>query len=311
MTGHGVLPIWFALGIGLVLVALVIFVLDSREQELVRRIRGLGTDDNGPARRGRDTIVLVLGAAGRLGEALRGRLLSEKDAADLERTLAASGYEPRRVLPLFMTAKVLCLFLIPILTFAVLSFAGYHGNQRLYGAAVAIPVGMMAPNWCVSFLRKSFIKSLRTGLPDALDLFVVCAEAGLGLEMAIDRVAREMQGFNRPIASELAMLGHELRILPDRKTALSNLAERTRFEGLKRLSATLAQTLQYGTPLGQGLRVLSAEMRRERVIKAEERAVRLPTLLTIPMIMFILPCLFIVLIGPAVLQMMESMGDSQ
>jgi tight adherence protein C len=303
----GDFSLWLGLSLCLIILAAGVFLWDGRDYELARRVRNLAPEAD-PSRTRRPPSRAILGALQKLGEALRGRLLSEKDTKDLDRTLAASGYEPRRVLPLFVASKLLCLFAVPPFTFAVLSLAGFQRSMPLYGAMLSIVVGLMAPNWCVGFLRNSFLKSLRLGLPDALDLLVVCAEAGLGLEMAIDRVAGEMQKFNRPIAHELAALGYELRILPDRKAALSNMAERSQFEGLKRLAMTFGQTLQYGTPLAQGLRVLSAEMRRERVTKAEERAVRLPTLLIVPMILFILPCLFIVLLGPAALQLMSAFG---
>lgn len=302
-------PLWLGGAFGLLVLALFVFLWDARDYELVRRVRNLAPDTD-PSHKRLPPAHAIIDVLHRLGEGLRGRLLSEKDVKNLERTLAASGYEPRRVLPLFIISKLLSLFAVPPLTFAILSVAGLGGSKPLYGAMLSIIVGLMAPNWCVGFLRESFLRSLRIGLPDSLDLLVVCAEAGLGLEMAIDRVAGEMEKFNRPIASELAALGYELRILPDRKIALSNMAERSQFEGLKRLAVTFGQTLQYGTPLAQGLRVLSAEMRRERVIKAEERAVRLPTLLILPMILFILPCLFIVLIGPAALQLMSTFAGS-
>jgi tight adherence protein C len=115
---------------------------------------------------------------------------------------------------------------------------------------------------------------------------VVCAEAGLGLGSTVERVAEEMQKSNRPVAVEFSLFTHEMRIMPDRKIALANLAERTGQPALKRLAGTLAQTLKYGTPLSQGLRTLAAEMRDERMIQFEERASRLPALLVMPMIFF-------------------------
>jgi tight adherence protein C len=309
MDASGDFSLWLGSALGLVVLAALVFLWDAHDYELIRRVRNLVPEADKPQTRRQLSRSIIVDALSRLGEGLRGRLLSEKDAKDLGRTLASSGYGSRRVLPLFVASKLLCLFAVPPLVFGVLSLVDFQGSKPLYGAMLSVVIGLMAPNWCVGFLRNSFLKSLRIGLPDALDLLVVCAEAGLGLEMAIDRVAGEMQKFNRPIAAELAALGNELRILPDRKIALSNMAERSQFEGLKRLAATFGQTLQYGTPLAQGLRVLSAEMRRERVIKAEERAVRLPTLLILPMILFILPCLFIVLIGPAALQLMSTFGS--
>ena len=114
---------------------------------------------------------------------------------------------------------------------------------------------------------------------------------------------------NRPVGVEFSLLKQELRVLPDRSVALSNLAERAGQAALKRLAGTIAQTLKYGTPLSQGLRTLAAEMRNERMIQFEERASRLPALLVLPMILFILPCLFIILIGKSATQLMGALGN--
>ena len=166
----------------------------------------------------------------------------------------------------------------------------------------------MLPNWVIALIRRPYQRALRCGLPDALDLMVVCTEAGLGLESAIERVAQEMQQRNPPIGVEFSLLNHEMRVFPDRRIALTNLAERTGQAGLKRFAGTVGQTLKYGTPLSQGLRALAAEMRNERIIQFEERAGKLPAMLVLPMILFILPCLFIVLLGQPVTELMGSLG---
>jgi tight adherence protein C len=138
---------------------------------------------------------------------------------------------------------------------------------------------------------------------------VVCAEAGLGLGSTVERVAQEMKKSNRPIAVEFSLFTHEMRIMPDRRIALANLAERTGQPNLKRLAGTLSQTLKYGTPLAQGLRTLAAEMRNERMIQFEERAGKLPALLVMPMMMFILPCLFIILMGQPAAQLVGALAN--
>ena len=180
-------------------------------------------------------------------------------------------------------------------------------GKAVFGALV---VAIIGPNWIVGKLRKSFQEKLRRGLPDALDLMVVAAEAGLGLETAVDRVAREMVLHNRAISMELNIFVQELRLLPDRRVALERLADRNEVQGFKRMGATLAQTLRYGTPLAQALRVLSLDMRQERILRIEEKAMRLPALLIGPLILFILPALFIALIGPSVLELGRSFGGS-
>ena len=244
----------------------------------------------------------------RIGRSMRTKVLSTKDIADLQRSLAAAGHDPARGVPVFVGAKLLSLVLFPTCGFLYSVLSDYDLAGQAMAVALSLPVGMLAPNWAVGFLRRPYQKSLRRGIPDALDLMVVCAEAGLGLESAVERVAHELKLTNPPVGLEFSMLSHELRVLSDRRVALTNLGDRTGQAGFKRLAATLAQSLKYGTPLAQGLRVLSAEMRNERLIQYEERAARLPALLVLPMIMFILPCLFIVLIGPSIIQLSSFFG---
>jgi tight adherence protein C len=144
------------------------------------------------------------------------------------------------------------------------------------------------------------------GLPDALDLFVICTEAGLSLDAAVTRVGREIGGSCPELADELGLTAIELGFLPDRRDALLNLARRVAAPQVRGLVNTLVQTEKYGTPLAQSLRVLAAEFRDTRMMKAEEKAARLPAILTVPMIAFILPPLFVVLLGPAIVQVTKA-----
>jgi tight adherence protein C len=246
----------------------------------------------------------ALGPVRRLGEALRNSaIVSEKDAAVLQRSVAAAGLDPRVAVPALIGGKAVLLVVMPAaaLAFAVLAeLSTMQGSMLL---ALGLCSGIVLPNWILAALRRPFQNKLRTGLPDALDLMVVAAEAGLGLETAVDRVAREMGGSNAAIALEFSILVQELRMLPDRRLALERMGERTEMEGFRRLGATLSQTLRYGTPLAQALRVLAAEMRQERLLRMEEKAIRLPALLVGPLILFILPALFIALVGPSVLEL--------
>ncbi|MGK7862847.1 type II secretion system F family protein [Falsiroseomonas sp. E2-1-a4] len=238
-----------------------------------------------------------------LGEVLRNSaFVSEKDAAGFQRSVAAAGLDPRAAVPALIGAKAVLVVLLPA---GAVTYAAMAGVSTMNGAmlfALALCLGVVVPNWLVGMLRRPFQQRLRMGLPDGLDLLVVAAEAGLGLETAVDRVARELQGSNPAIALEFSILVQELRMLPDRRVALERMGERTEMEGFKRLGATLSQTLRYGTPLAQALRMLSAEMRTERMLRIEEKAIRLPALLVGPLILFILPALFIALVGPSVLE---------
>jgi tight adherence protein C len=251
----------------------------------------------------------LIGLMRRLGTVMRDKMLSARDSEALAKSLAAAGLEPSKAIPIFVGAKFSCLFAVPGLSYVGAVLGGYSsGRQALFVMFSLLPA-MMLPNWVIALIRRPYQRALRSGIPDALDLMVVCTEAGLGLESAIDRVAQEMRQTSRAVGVEFSMLNHEMRVFPDRKVALVNLGERTGQPGLKRFAGTVAQTLKYGTPLGQGLRTLAAEMRNERMIQFEERAGKLPALLVLPMMLFILPCLFIVLLGEPVYQLLGTLGS--
>uniref|UniRef100_UPI003B3ACC56 type II secretion system F family protein n=1 Tax=Sphingomonas sp. TaxID=28214 RepID=UPI003B3ACC56 len=140
---------------------------------------------------------------------------------------------------------------------------------------------------------------IRKALPDAIDLLVICAEAGLTVDAAFGRVARELGKGYPELADEMSLTAIELGFLTDRRAAFENLATRVDLPSVRSLVTTLIQTEKYGTPLASALRVLSAEFRHERTMHAEEKAARLPAVMTVPLIVFILPVLFIVILGPA------------
>jgi tight adherence protein C len=146
-------------------------------------------------------------------------------------------------------------------------------------------------------------------MPDALDLLVICAEAGLSLNQSIDEISRQMYLSNRNVADEFAMTAAEMQVLPDFGQALDNLVERTGLADLRSLTATLKQSLKFGTPLTESLRMIAAEMRATRHARIEARAARLPVLLAIPMMMFILPCVMMVVGTPVVLRIMDTFKD--
>ena len=141
--------------------------------------------------------------------------------------------------------------------------------------------------------------AIRKGLPDALDLLVICAEAGLTVDAAFSRVSRELGKAYPELGDEFALTSIELGFLTDRRLAFENLARRIDLDSVRGVVTTMIQTEKYGTPLASALRVLSAEFRNERMMRAEEKAARLPAIMTVPLILFILPVLFIVILGPA------------
>jgi tight adherence protein C len=196
---------------------------------------------------------------------------------------------------------------MPLLGWLMVERAEWPWALQLMGIAVASLAGMMLPDYAVQFLHKRHLQAVERGLPDALDMLVICSEAGLGLEPAIDRVGREIVRAHPNVAEELLHVAREMRVNADRRVALMNMGKRTGLASLRRLGVTLVQTLQYGTPLSQALRTLSAEMRQEALNRFEARAGRLPALLTVPMIVFILPCVFLVVGGPAIIHVFQAM----
>ncbi len=251
----------------------------------------------------------LLGIVRSVGQSIgRSRVFSQKDIKELEQAISAAGYNPRELVPVLIGAKILAMVLVPAIAYFLCLLRSVTQTHMLMFVVMSIPVGMLVPDWIIQFLRRPYIKAIKNGIPDALDLLVVCTEAGMGFESAVLRVSNEIGASNPAIALELVILSHELKVLPDRGQALMNFGERSGVEALKRLATILAQTLKYGTPLGQSMRAIAAELRRERMVALEEKAAQLPALLVLPLILFIMPSLFIILIGSSILRLMDSMS---
>lgn len=291
----------------LVLAAVLILRAIVREERVAERLlavqRSVGFAE---VRRKRSVRRAILDAVSSVGRTLAGSgLLSPKTVAELEQTLVAAGFRGDRALWLFIGAKLILFVSLPALAWFGLGWSGLAPSGRLVLTAAAAVVGLLLPDAIARRLRQRYLAELERGLPDALDMMVICAEAGLGIETAIDRVAQEIGAANRPVALEFGLTSSELKILADRRQALVNLSERTGLDSLRRFSTTLLQTIQYGTPLTLALRTLAAEMRQEALVRFEARAARLPVLLTMPMILFILPTVFLVIAGPAAISVLR------
>ncbi len=177
---------------------------------------------------------------------------------------------------------------------------------KLLISMLAVMAGAYFPDVMVKNAALKRQDKLRKGLPDGLDLMVICAEAGLSLDATLMRVSKEMEKSSPELADELSLTGLELGFLPERQKALKNLALRVDLSTVRGVANTLIQAERYGTPLANSLRIMSAESREERIMKAEEKAARLPAVLTVPMMIFILPPLIVVLLGRAVLKVMDT-----
>ena len=179
------------------------------------------------------------------------------------------------------------------------TFAAWTPLKRYGLVAITFVLSYKAPD---IYLKNKITKrsdAIRKGLPDALDLLVICAEAGLTVDAAFHRVAKELGRAYPELGDEFTLTAIELGFLTERRQAFENLATRVDLDAVRGVITTMIQTEKYGTPLASALRVLSGEFRNERMMRAEEKAARLPAIMTIPLILFILPTLFIVILGPA------------
>jgi tight adherence protein C len=172
--------------------------------------------------------------------------------------------------------------------------------------AISVGLGYKAADIYLQNLITKRTDAIRKGLPDALDLLVICAEAGLTVDSSFNRVAKELGRGYPELGDEFALTAIELGFLTERRMAFENLAYRVALDAVRGVVTTMIQTEKYGTPLASALRVLSAEFRNDRMMRAEEKAARLPAIMTVPLILFILPTLFIVILGPAAC----SIGDA-
>jgi tight adherence protein C len=194
--------------------------------------------------------------------------------------------------------------LFPIVAFFVAQFLGKSLADALIFTLVGVVIGIMGPRLVLSVLRWRFDAAVRLGTPDAIDLLVVCSEAGMGLESGLERVAQEMGQTNPAMARVLYGLLDDLRILPNRADAFEKFGSMS--EGLRRFGSMVSQSLQYGTPLSQALRGIAVDLRRERITKLEERAHKLGAKLTIPMVLFLLPAMFVILGGSSFLHLVSA-----
>jgi tight adherence protein C len=197
--------------------------------------------------------------------------------------------------------------ILPIAVGAIAGFMIYGSDmfpdwsdfKKFMVFAGAVGFAYKAPDIFVDNKISKRSAAIRKGLPDALDLLVICAEAGLTVDAAFARVAKELGRAYPELGDEFQLTSIELSFLTERRMAFENLSKRVKLDALKGVVTTMIQTEKYGTPLASALRVLSAEFRHERMMRAEEKAARLPAIMTVPLILFILPTLFVVILGPA------------
>jgi len=232
------------------------------------------------------------------------RFYAQENLEQLQTILRSSGLNHHRTLPIWIGVKTVSMFLFPVAAFLVSQLSGKSMGEVLIFTLIGMVIGIMGPRLILSVLRRRFDAAIRLGAPDTIDLLVVCSEAGMGLESGLERVAEEINETNPAMAGVLYELLDDLRILPNRSDAFEKFGARS--DGLRRFGTMISQSLQYGTPLSQALRSIAADLRRERITKLEEKAHKLGAKLTIPMVLFLLPAMFVILGGSPFLRLIHT-----
>jgi tight adherence protein C len=235
------------------------------------------------------------------------RFYAEENLEQLRAVLQSSGFNHHRTLPVWIGVKIVSMFLFPLLAFSTAQFLGKPPMEVLVFTLVGLVIGIVGPRLTLSVLKRRFDAAIRLGTPDMIDLLVVCSEAGMGLESGLQRVAEEMNESNSAMARVLHSLLDDLRILPSRSEAFEKLGSKS--EGLRRFGTMVSQSLQYGTPLSKALRTIADDLRRERITKLEERAHKLGAKLTVPMVLFLLPAMFVIMGGSPMLHLVRTFSS--
>ncbi len=225
------------------------------------------------------------------------------DVDQIKQTLIMAGLRSKKHITTYMFLSLALPIILTIGSFLIFEIfnIGENFEGRLLFSLVIGLISFFLPKFFIHNMIKSRQQSIRNAWSDTLDLVLICVESGMSLEMSLKRVAEEIGIQSIPLAEELNLTVAELSYLQDRRQALDNLAIRTGMDNIKSVTTSLIQAEKYGTPLGTALRVLSQENRDQRMSEAEKKAGSLPPKLTVPLIVFFLPVLFIIIMGPAII----------
>jgi tight adherence protein C len=227
-------------------------------------------------------------------------------ASRVQKMMIRAGYRSPEALMAMRGFKVL----FPILTLAVMYFSGAYRFNIVLVPIVALGLGYLIPDMWLSWRVSSRQHELRKALPDALDLLVICVEAGLGLDQALLRVSQDMRISHQALSEELQLVNMQMRVGKSRLDSLRELADRTGLPDIKALVAMLIQTERFGTSIAQSLRVFSDDMRLKRRQRAEEMSAKTSVKMVPPLVFFIFPALMVVILGPAIITMMRTLGPA-
>jgi tight adherence protein C len=242
-------------------------------------------------------------ALGRLMEIIQLKEEREKLKEKFEKADIKAG----NALIIYGIAKIISMFIAGTVAFyIVFEFTKLEYMFKVLIVIASSLLGSFVVDIVLNLLVRARQERILNAFPNALDLMVICAEAGLSLTATIQRVAREISQISPDLGYELALLSIELNMLPDRRKALQNFGNRLTSEYFRSIVSNIAQAEQYGTPIAETMRVVAEEFRSNRLLVAEEKAGRLPALLSLPMMIFIFPCIYLIVMGPAILKVMQS-----
>lgn len=279
----------------------------SRVKLLQERRKALKEEISAPRRRRKQQREETVNFMRRVVQRLQ--LIQKGHIAELSSKLVSAGMRSKDAIYIFAFFRlVLPVIFTTLAVFYLLFNIGEVKTHYWLLPLVCVYIGYRLPDFYIDYKRKKRYQLIQRSLADTLDLLMICAEAGLSLAQGLERVSRELKNAYPEMADELALTSLELSFQPDRHKTLNGLAQRVQLPEVKGIVNVLIQTEKYGTPISQALRTLSAEFRTQRMLRAEQKAARLPAIMTVPMIVFILPTLFIVVIAPAILSLLSTTG---
>lgn len=273
-----------------------------RPKEAIERVTGVGVAAEEPAPTHPSLVFRDL--LTKLGQTLP---QSPKDATVIQKRLIRAGIRGRNAIVLLYGWKVLLGIALPVLMIFLTSRSDADPSNKFLAIAASAGIGFFGPNEFINIKARRRQKQVRRGLPNALDLMVVCVESGLGLDQAILQVAKELEHAHPEISEEYALVNFELKAGKRRSEALRNMAERTAVDDLKKLVAVLIQADRFGTGVAQSLRGHADYMRVQARQTAEEKAAKLGVKLVFPIFFCILPSLFVVTVGPVVVKIIREL----
>ena len=282
----------------------VLYIVSAMSSPLRRRLQASSGQPAG--------AVALTAKLNRAMEPLAPYVLPKKDweRNKIRERLVHAGIRSANALTSFYMIKAILAIVLPV-TVILLAPLFPHAtmNQVIFAGTFAGFIGVSAPNLVLERMKLRRMKRIRNGFPDALDLLVVCSEAGLGLNAAIERVARELDATHPDLADELGLVNAETRVGVDRLEALRNLASRTGLEDIRGLVALLTQSLRLGSGVADTLRIYSEEFRDKRMQKAEEVAAKIGTKMIFPLVTCLFPGFFAVVVGPAILKIIAAFSQ--